>query len=130
MYVLLNFLLLSAGNLGSSPPHACYPTPVLLGILPLRGRIEDTSHGSITATRCTFTTTSHFLFTVSGSVSDQLGAGGIDETASRLSCFESAVRIEEQSVMASCTTHYQQATCRPDERRPAPASGCRRSSSI
>ncbi len=47
-----------------SPSHACYPTPVLFGH-PSLNRIEYASHGSVTVTRCTFTTSLHFLFIIS-----------------------------------------------------------------
>jgi hypothetical protein len=72
MCVLLNFPLLSATSL--DVPH---PTPAIqllscLDMLPLRRRIEDTSHCSITATWRTFTTTSHLCFAVCGSVPGQM----------------------------------------------------------
>ena len=56
----------------SNSPLAC------LGIFPLAKRIESTSHGSITATRCIVTTTSHLLFAVSGSVPEPMGVGERD----------------------------------------------------
>ena len=69
MCVLLNFSLLSATSSGCSPSHACSSC---LDMLPLRRRIEATSHCSITATWCTFTTTSHLCFAVCGSVPGQM----------------------------------------------------------
>ncbi len=73
----LSFTIDTDSIVGCSPSHACYPTSVLLGHSPSK-RIEYASHCSITVTQCTVTTASHFLFAVSGSVPDPMGAGECD----------------------------------------------------